>query len=142
MNRHEEPENSVLNAKPQASRPTPSRDTPSRNPPPRSSTHLAERRPEMVLSPNEDHSRAQVDRLNEALRERDARVAFLEDQTSRQGAQIGRLEDTVRNLVAQKAELIGQLRTIKATKGWRVLELMRRPYRRMLRLPAFRRAPR
>jgi O-antigen biosynthesis protein len=73
-----------------------------------------------------------------ALTQLQEEVARLNAQASGQDAQIERLEGSVRTLAeearAAVAQLNWELGAIKATKGWRALERMRRQYRQVRRL--------
>jgi SAM-dependent methyltransferase len=102
-----------------------------------------------------------VARWHLAATDAEAQVVSLKAETSRQDAQIEHLEGSVRGLmeeiqlarvvaedVATTTNLRWEIDSIKATRGWRALEKMRRSYRRvrrlgrpLRRLPPFRRPP-
>jgi SAM-dependent methyltransferase len=104
---------------------------------------------------------AEIARWHLAATDAEAQVASLQAETSRQDAQIEHLEGSVRGLmeeiqgarvlaedVATTTHLRWEIDSIKATRGWRALEKMRRSYRRLRRLgrplrrlPPFRRPP-
>ena len=113
---------------------------------------------------------AEAARLLRTVAERESALALLQEQASRQDAQIDRLEGSVRTLAdraaadaaayaaadaahaaadaaraaadaartaadaAAFAQLNWEVDFIKASRGWRALEIMRRPYRQMRRL--------
>jgi hypothetical protein len=113
---------------------------------------------------------AEAARLLRTVAERESALALLQEQASRQDAQIDRLEGSVRTLAdraaadaaayaaadaahaaadaaraaadaartaadaAAFAQLNWEMDFIKASRGWRALEIMRRPYRQMRRL--------
>lgn len=95
-----------------------------------------------------------VTQLQEQVGHRDAQIERLREQVAHQDAQIERLEGSVRALgepgqvaEAALAQLTWEVGAIKATRGWRALEGMRRRYRQvrrlgrpLRRLPLFRRA--
>ncbi len=97
----------------------------------------------------------EIARLRDAATEREKEAASLKTETSRQDAQIERLEDSVRALMDevhttgdQAAQLRWEIDSIKATRGWRTLEQLRSRYRQLRRLcrplrrfPPFRRPP-
>jgi O-antigen biosynthesis protein len=134
-------------------------------------TATAEREAEVVrLHTAATEREADIEQLQRTATERESEVARLEAQASRQDAQIERLEDSVRALAdegniaetaraaavdelhahaAAVAQLTWEVGAIKATRGWRALEIMRRRYRQarrlgrpLRRLLLFRRAPR
>jgi hypothetical protein len=95
---------------------------------------------------------AEVARLGTEMAEHEAQATLMEAEASRQDAQIERLEGSVRTLAdraaaraaadaaraavdaAAFAQLNWEMDFIKASRGWRALEIMRRPYRLMRRL--------